>query len=196
MAIGKLNNEDFNLIVKKGTAANLALGTTYLQEGELAFTTDTKKLYVGDAAGGKNQVGGASGGLATRTTATSTYTSLAAGATDSSQAPTFFKSFKLSGISITGNKKCRIRLYSTSAARAADLNRGYTVPLALGSQHGCIADFYFDQSIATTPWTCSPDIFGSNQDTIVAAVIYASVTNIDTTTQTIVITYTLLQLEN
>lgn len=139
---------------------------------------------------------GAGTGLATRTTVTSTYTSLAAGATDSSKAPTMFKSFALLGISITSNKKCRIRLYQTSAARTADLNRPYSVPIALGSQLGLIADFYFDQVNAVTPWACMPDVFGSNQDGSVSASIYASVTNIDTSTQTIAITYTIVQLEN
>ena len=139
---------------------------------------------------------GAGTGLANRSTVTSTYTSLAAGATDSSQAPTMFKSFELLGISITSNKKCRIRLYSTAAARTADLNRSYSTPLALGTQHGCIADFYFDQVYATTPWICSPNVFGSNQDGSVSAAIYASVTNIDTSTQTIVVIYTIVQLEN
>jgi hypothetical protein len=139
---------------------------------------------------------GAGSGLASRSTVVSTYTSLAANATDSSQNPVFFKSFRLIGISITSNKKCRIRLYSTAAARTADLNRGYTVPLQLGAQSGCIADFYFDQSIAVTPWSCTPVIEGSNQDGSPATTIYASVTNTDTVTQTIVITYTILQLEN
>jgi hypothetical protein len=139
---------------------------------------------------------GAGTGLANRTTVTSTYTSLAAGATDSSQAPTFFKSFELEHIAITSNKKCRIRLYSTAAARTADLNRSYSTPLLLGSQHGCIADFYFDQVNAVTPWTCSPIVVGFNDDGSVSAAIYASVTNIDTGTQTIVITYTLVQLES
>jgi hypothetical protein len=137
-----------------------------------------------------------SGGLANRTTVVSTYTSLAANATDSSQNPVFFKSFRLIGISITSNKKCRIRLYSTAAARTADLNRGYTIPIQLGSQSGCIADFYFDQMIAVTPWSCTPVIEGSNQDGSPSTTIYASVTNTDTTTQTIVITYTILQLES
>jgi hypothetical protein len=139
---------------------------------------------------------GAGTGLANRTTVTSTYTSLAAGATDSSQAPTMFKSFELESISITSNKKCRIRLYSTAAARTADLNRPYSTPLLLGSQHGCIADFYFDQVNAVTPWMCSPIVIGFNNDSSVSANIYASVTNIDTSTQTIVITYTIVQLEN
>jgi hypothetical protein len=138
----------------------------------------------------------AGSGLASRTTVSTTYTSLAANATDSSQNPVFFKSFRLVGVSVTSNKKCRIRLYSTAAARTADLNRGYTIPIQLGAQSGCIADFYFDQTIAVTPWNCTPVIEGSNQDGSPATTIYASVTNTDTTTQTIVVTYTILQLEN
>jgi hypothetical protein len=152
--------------------------TTFLR-GDLTWTTP--------AAGS---------GLASRTTVVSTYTSLGAGVTDSSQAPAMFKTFKLLGISITGNKKCRIRLYSTAAARTADLSRPYSVPIALGSQLGLIADFYFDQLNAVTPWACMPDLDGSNQDGSVTTAIYASVTNTDTSTQTIVITYTIVQMEN
>lgn len=139
---------------------------------------------------------GAGTGLANRTTVVSTYTSLAAGATDTSINPTFFKSFRIIGIDITSNKKTRIRLYSTSAARTADLARGYTIPIQMGTQSGLICDLYFDQTLATTPWKCTPVLEGSNQDGSVSTTVYASVTNMDTSTQTIVITYTLLQLEN
>lgn len=139
---------------------------------------------------------GAGTGLANRTTATTTYTSLAAGATDSTTNVTLFKSFSIIGITITGSKKARIRLYSTAAARTADLNRGYSVPLVLGAPHGCICDFYFEQVYAVTPWVCSPVINGSNSDGSPTTTIYASVTNIDSVTQTIPVVYTVVQLEN
>jgi hypothetical protein len=138
----------------------------------------------------------AGSGLASRTTVTTTYTSLAAGATDSTTNVTLFKSFSIVGITITGSKKARIRLYSTAAARTADLNRGYSVPLVLGAPHGCICDFYFEQVFAVTPWVCSPVINGSNSDGSPVTTIYASVTNLDSVTQTIPVVYTVVQLEN
>jgi hypothetical protein len=61
-------------------------------------------------------------------------------------------------------KKFRLQLYSTSAARAADASRGRTIPLALGSQHGCILDLYIEQSGAVTPFKLSPPVIGSNND--------------------------------
>ena len=42
-----LNDIAYNLILKKGTAANLALATTFLQQGELAYTTDAQGLNIG-----------------------------------------------------------------------------------------------------------------------------------------------------
>lgn len=44
----KLNNTNFTLVVRQGTATNLALSTTYFSQGELAYTTDTKQLFISD----------------------------------------------------------------------------------------------------------------------------------------------------
>lgn len=54
--MGDLNDNSFNLILKKGTTANLSLATTELQEGEPAYTTDSKQLYIGDGSD-KNRIG-------------------------------------------------------------------------------------------------------------------------------------------
>lgn len=70
-------------------------------------------------------------------------------------------------------KKFRLQLYSTSAARAADASRGRTIPLALGSQHGCILDLYIEQSGAVTPFKLSPPVIGSNNDGTQTTTIYA-----------------------
>lgn len=55
--MSKLNNENFTQRIKRGTAANLALSTTYLYEGEPAYTTDNKQFYIIDASGNKNRMG-------------------------------------------------------------------------------------------------------------------------------------------
>lgn len=46
--MSQLNDTSFTLRARRGTAANLALSTTYLVEGEFAYTTDTKQLNIGD----------------------------------------------------------------------------------------------------------------------------------------------------
>lgn len=51
-----LQSQDFAIIVKKGTATNLALSTTTLYEAELAYTIDTKQLWIADSANGKTCV--------------------------------------------------------------------------------------------------------------------------------------------
>ena len=53
-----LNDIAYNIILKQGTAANLALATTYLQQGELAYTTDGKIVYVTDGANNHLPVAG------------------------------------------------------------------------------------------------------------------------------------------
>lgn len=49
----RLNNENFDIVLKQGTAANLAAATTFLREGEMAYTTDDAQLHVGDGDGNK-----------------------------------------------------------------------------------------------------------------------------------------------
>jgi hypothetical protein len=134
------------------------------------------------------------GSIGTRTTAVATATSLSAGA-NSYQTFTMAKSFSLIGVSVD-NKKCRVQLYVTSAARTADVARGFSVPLALGKQHGCIADFYFDQYYAVDPWICSPPIMGANMDTTPSTNIYATITNMGLTEQTIAVTLTYTPTES
>lgn len=107
------------------------------------------------------------------------------------------KMFGAFNVSEASNKKFRLRLYSTSAARTADASRPFTVPLALGTQHGCILDLYINQVGAVTPWTMTPNVFGSNGDAVPPSTtnIYAAVTNIDTSTQTIAVTINFVIME-
>jgi hypothetical protein len=138
------------------------------------------------------------GGLGSRTTAALTY-NLVALASDATQAFAMTgKSWMIIGFNVTGagSNQCRVRLYSTALARTNDAPRPYTVPLQLGTQHGCIGDFYFDQVNSVTPWICSPNILGSNQDGSPVASLYANVQNIDTLTQSaMTVTLTFVPLE-
>ena len=56
--MGKLNNQIFNLVARAGLAANLPSSTLYLQEGEFAYTTDGKILYITDGSNNKLAVMG------------------------------------------------------------------------------------------------------------------------------------------
>lgn len=94
------------------------------------------------------------------------------------------------------SKKFRLRLYSTSAARTADANRPYSVPILLGPQNKLILDLFIDQSSAVTPFFLSPAILGVNGDGTPATTIYASVTSFETSTQNINVTVSFIPLGN
>jgi hypothetical protein len=54
-----LNNRPFRIILKQGTDAHLHLANTWLQQAELAFTTDTQQVWICvDAANTKMPLGG------------------------------------------------------------------------------------------------------------------------------------------
>jgi hypothetical protein len=133
------------------------------------------------------------GTLPTRVDASLTFPSLASGAegTDIIQlAP----SFRIVGISV-GGKKCRVRLYSTSALRAADASRSLVAPPTPGTKHGVILDLYLDQVKYLDPWVCSPEAGGSNMDSPSSSTIYVALRNYDTVTQSITLLVTYIPTE-
>jgi hypothetical protein len=132
------------------------------------------------------------GGLPSRTTASISFT-LAAGA-EGQDVITLAPAFTIFSISV-GGKKCRVRLYSTSAFRAADATRGITVPPTPGTKHGCILDLYLNQVSQQDPWTCSPAADGFNQDTPISSVAYIAVKNFDSVSQTINTIFTYVPIE-
>ena len=95
------------------------------------------------------------GGSATGTTASTTNDSYTA-TQRRTYSLTLAKSFLIWRVAEATGKKFRVRLYSTSLARSNDASRAYTIPLQLGTQHGCILDLYCDQANATTPFMLSP----------------------------------------
>lgn len=109
---------------------------------------------------------------------------------------TMAKSFISWKVTEATTKKFRLQLYETSAARTADASRPYTVPLQIGTQHGCLLDLYIEQSSATTPFMLSPPIVGSNNDSSQATTIYAAVTSVETTTQNIQVTISYVSVES
>ena len=101
------------------------------------------------------------------------------------------KSFMLQNVLCT--YPTRVRLYSTAAAQAADLVRPFTVPILAGSEHEMICDLYLTSTLLN--WIMSPAVEGSNMDAALSATIYCTVTNIDTVTRSLSVTFTYLPLE-
>ena len=48
--MSKLNNQPFTIRVRRGTRSNIQKTSTYSVEGELAYTTNTKNLFVSDGS--------------------------------------------------------------------------------------------------------------------------------------------------
>jgi hypothetical protein len=85
-------------------------------------------------------------------------------------------------LSVGTSAPARIRLYGTAAAQAGDAGRGLDVPLPAGSTQNVICDVALD----TSPFLWSfQDRVGANNDSPVTSTIYITITNLDTTTDTI-----------
>lgn len=110
---------------------------------------------------------------------------------------TIAKGLAIYQVTEANSKKFRLRLYSTSAARSADVSRPVTVPLTLGLQHGCILDLYIEQSQAVTPFILSPAVIGFNGDQPTqVTTIYATLDSYETTTQNIAVTIYFVSMES
>jgi Major tropism determinant N-terminal domain len=53
-----LDDRTFRIQLKQGTQSNMLLGTTYLLEGEIVFTTDTLTVFIADGANNKIPING------------------------------------------------------------------------------------------------------------------------------------------
>ena len=104
---------------------------------------------------------------------------------------TMAKSFMLQ--QVVSTFKVRVRLYSTAALRDADVSRGNSSQIALGTQHGMICDLYLDTADKLT-WVMSPAAEGSNMDDG-SGNIYFSITNLEATTKSLSVTFTHLTME-
>ncbi len=161
---------------------------------QTALSNDTKvatDAYVDSAVSAVVVSGSLSPGL-TVTTTNDSYTA----AQRRTYSLTMAKTFSAWKVTEATGKKFRLQLYQTSAARTADASRGFTVPLALGTQHGCLLDLYINQNQAVTPFILSPTILGSNNDGTQATTIYAVVTSVESTTQNISVTISFVPLES
>lgn len=84
-------------------------------------------------------------------------------------------------LQVSVDNACRVRLYSTAAAQAADQFRdNNTLPTA-GTQHGIIFDLYLDTADKFN-WLMSPVAPGANGDSPQSSTLYITVDPISTST--------------
>lgn len=95
---------------------------------------------------------------------------------------TLGKTFILTKINV--NQDCRITLYKTSAARTADAGRVFGDRSYIGTAHGIICDILLNSTTGTS-WQCSPDIVGTNGDTIPSDDIYYRIENLSPLTKNV-----------
>lgn len=131
--------------------------------------------------------GGGGSGLQSRSTAAQTTASIADNATDNISI-TGFKTYALMKVQLSA--AAWIRLYTDSASRTSDASRSVGEDPTPGS--GVIAEVV---TTGSETKTISPFVIGGNLDGTPVNTIYAAVTNLSGSTQTITATLTLLQLE-
>jgi hypothetical protein len=136
-----------------------------------------------------------------RTTVTLTTQSLTTGQTENqgSGSPiatlTMSQAFLL--LNVTVNRPCRVELYQNAAAQAADASRPNTVPPTAGQPHGVILDLYIDATTfgAHPSFNLAPSVPGANLDSPVTDNIAYQITNLDTTTGPVVVTFEFIPIE-
>jgi hypothetical protein len=99
-----------------------------------------------------------------------------------------FKSYSL--LKVFSNKYTWVTLYTDDASRSADASRSFGTPAPLNT--GIVSDLVLNtnQTIQMTP-----SVIGWNNDTTPSGTIYARVRNLDTISEEITVTLTILKLE-
>jgi hypothetical protein len=123
-------------------------------------------------ATGESGPAGPAGGTTERTTAEHTTATLEADATEQASV-TLSPSFEI--LRVTGDGPCRVRLYSSASARAADLARPVSTAPTPGT--GLILELVFT---AAGSIDLSPTAHGASLDTTPSSNIPASITNTGT----------------
>jgi hypothetical protein len=159
-----------------------AQDNTIYNIGDKFLLTTTNQLYVYTSTGFVSVA-------QARQTATATTSSLAANAQDSTTTITLSKGYML--YSISTSRPARVCLYETSAAKTADLSRVRGVdPL---SNAGVVLDYV--TVAGSTVYTLSPIVAGINNEGSPSSTISMAVTNLDSSTGTVVVTLVWLQVE-
>ena len=171
-------------------------GITVQDEGSALSTLATTLNFAGAGvvASGTGAVktitiAGGGGSLASRTTKSATTASLNAAASGDLSI-TAFKAYNLLKIAI--DHPAWVRLYVDSASRTSDASRAEGTDPAPGS--GVIAEVLTSTAGAST-FVMSPGVFGWNNDGTPANIVYAKVTNKDSSARAITVTLTLIQAE-
>ena len=134
-------------------------------------------------------IAGGGGSLASRTTKSATTASLNAAASGDLSI-TAFKAYNLLKIAI--DHPAWVRLYTDTTSRSNDASRTEGTDPAPGS--GVIAEVLTSTAGAST-FVMSPGVFGWNNDGTPANIVYAKVTNKDSSARAITVTLTLIQAE-
>ena len=167
-------------------------GVVIRDDGSLIGTAGTidfgTGLSVSLVSAGIVTVTSTGGSLQTRTTVTGVTTSITNNGIGNTDI-TGFKSYALMkvGLSTAG----WLRLYTDSASRSADASRSQGIDPSTGS--GVIAEV-ITTGISTTQ-IISPFVMGGNLNNPADTTIYAAITNLSGSTQTITANLTILQLE-
>jgi hypothetical protein len=102
----------------------------------------------------------------------------------------FSRSFQLLVLAV--NSAARVRIYGTAAAQSGDLGRGLDIPPAAGTAQNIICDVVLDTAPFTWPFQ---DRVGANADTPQTTNIYVTVTNLDTNSDAITVTFQYVPLQ-
>lgn len=143
----------------------------------LTYNDGTDSLVIAATGGGS---------LPARATITTT-TALLGNLTSESGTVALGKSFEL--LKLVADHYCRVRLYSTAAARAADAARAFGTAVAVGTQHGLIADVQLD-AVTGLSWIMSPKEIGSNMDEPATTSIYYNIENRSGSSNAVSVTFT------
>ncbi len=158
--------------------------TNLYRNAEDVLKTDDSFIVGGDLT----VLGSMTGALPRRATATATTASLAAGAATSATSITMMPGYRL--YSIGTSRPARVRLYTTTAARTADLARAVGVDPA--SDAGVVLDYV---TADANVHTLSPLVDGANMESTPTATIAMTVTNLDVGAGTVVVTLVYLPTE-
>lgn len=130
------------------------------------------------------------GGAATvaRTTATRTTASITNNATDQGTI-TLAKSYRL--LKITTTKACRVRLYDRAAKQTTDLSRNVNTKPTGDS--GVMLDYVTTTAVLSALF--SPQVVGSDNETVPVTAIPITVTNLSGSTSTLTVTLQYVAME-
>lgn len=156
------------------------------------FYLDEDSGDVYEKAGGVwSQIANIGGPVNARRDEVKTTGSLANLATENGDV-TLGKSFLL--LKLEADRDCRVRLYSTAAARTADASRLFGTDPAIGTQHGVICDLILTTADGLV-WILSPQAPGSCMESVVTRDISYAIQNLSGSTSAVEVTFTVVETE-